>query len=83
MQCPLTPQHGCSIGDDRGPSSGIQQEDLAEHKAERRTKFKNAMNALRVNYHLEILDWDFRKEAHSCFIIWRLILTLPGEIERP
>ena len=48
-----------------GPSSGMQQEDAPERKAERRSKFKKAMNGLRVNYHLEILNWDCRKDAKS------------------
>ena len=44
------------------PSSAMQQEDFSEHKVERRAKFKNA---LKVNYQLEILDWDYRKHAHT------------------
>ena len=34
-------------------------------KSERKSKFKKALCALRVNYHLEILDWDCRKDARS------------------
>ena len=51
--------------DIKGFTSGMQQEDLPEHKAERRSKFKKAMHALRVNYHLEIMDWDYRKDDQS------------------
>ena len=51
--------------DIKGFTSGMQQEDLPEHKTERRSKFKKAMNALRVNYHLEIMEWDFRKDEQS------------------
>ena len=49
----------------KGFPSAMQQEDLPEHKTERRSKFKKAMNALRVNYHLEIMEWDFRKDEQS------------------
>ena len=48
-----------------GSSSAMQQEDGPERKAQRRSKFKKAMNGLRVNYHLEILDWNCRKDAKS------------------
>ena len=51
--------------DIKGFTSGMQQEDLPEHKTERRSKFKKATNGLRVNYHLEILNWDCRKDAKS------------------
>ena len=48
-----------------GSSSAMQQEDGPERKAQRRSKFKKAMHGLRVNYHLEILDWNCRKDAKS------------------
>ena len=60
VRCP-TP----AVLDMKGFPSDMQQEDGPEQKVERRSKFKKAMNALRVNYHLEIMDWDYRKDDQT------------------